>query len=187
MRARRKTGHNLGEAVSLEAAITIMTIIFVLRMLFLVPLVSIDKARLEKKTVDHFWGDLVSWLTTDQSGESPNAISYQEAFDLFSSSFIHATDRDEDSHSVRYVESLTHDSSLIVVRHDLTNNLFSAMVMSKNGETTTYRHGKLSKVSGSSSWFAAQEDSPDYGDDSRSKVINSVYRAWRSDCVKGLK
>ncbi len=187
MRARKPRHFDLGEAISMEDAISMMTIIFVLFVVFLVPLVSIDKARLEKKKVDHFWGDLVGWLSTDSTKFSADAAQYREAFEIYEPYFLKATIRSESSHSVRYVESLTIDSSLIVVRHDLSTNDFSQMVMSKNGETTTYRHGKLSRIAGSVNWFSSQEDSPDYGEDRRSKVLSNLYRSWRLDSLKGVK
>lgn len=187
MRARKPHNFDLGEAISMEDAISMMTIIFVLFVVFLVPLVSIDKARLEKKKVDHFWGDLVEWMGATGTENSADASYYREAFEIYDPYFLKATIRNESSRTVRYIESLTRDSSLVVVRHDLQSNNFSLMSMSKNGETTTYRHGKLSRIAGSSNWFSAQEDNPDYGEDERSKSLNKIYRSWRLDSLKGDK
>jgi len=185
MRARKPHNFDLGEAISMEDAISMMTIIFVLFVVFLVPLVSIDKARLEKKTVDHFWSDVVQWLAAKSNGVTPEATAYREAFDLFDPLFMVSEIRQEETGNIRYVEALSTDSSLIIIRHDLNDNKFSQMNMGINGETITYRHGKLSRLSGNANWFSAQENDPDYGDDPRSKGLFRRYRQWRVQSMKG--
>ena len=55
MARRNRIKRDLGEAISLEDALSIMVVIFVLFILFLVPLVNFDKIRTAKVEIDTFW------------------------------------------------------------------------------------------------------------------------------------
>lgn len=186
MRTRHSQRHfDLGEAISMEDAISMMTIIFVLFVIFLVPLVSIDKARLEKKQEDHFWGEVVAFLGTKSSPAFDKYSSmYRNAFDLYNPLFVKTTHRESSKAKYRYIELLSQDSSLVVIRHELNNNDFHSMRMTKNGETTIYQHGILQRVDKTSEWFSMDEVL-DYGEDPRSKQLNSEYRHWRNRSMKG--
>ncbi len=187
MRDRKVHHFDLGEAISMEDAISMMTIIFVLFVIFLVPLVSIDKARLEAKKVDHFWAEAVSFLGTRSSRDFDQySLAYRNAFDLERQFFVRTTHLKEGGRQFRFVESLLADSSLIVIRHNLENNNFNSMLISKNGETATFRHGLLEQIDSSREWFSAEDDF-DYGDDPRSKELNRDYRRWRTQSMKGTK
>jgi len=52
MRARPTYAAQLGEAISIEDALSMLTVIFVLFVIFLVPLVTIDRMQLEKEQSD---------------------------------------------------------------------------------------------------------------------------------------
>ncbi len=187
MRPRKQFHFDLGEPISMEDAISMMTIIFVLFVIFLVPLVSIDKARLENKRVDLFWNEVVDYLGQRSSSEfDKESKAYSDAFNFYNPLAVKTTLLKNGEVQFRYVETILPDSSLMVIRHDLTTDKFSSMRMTKNGETTTFRHGALEEIPSTQHWFPT-EDEVDYGTDPRSTLIDAEYRQWRGRSIKGEK
>ncbi len=186
MRARKQFHFDLGEPISMEDAISMMTIIFVLFVIFLVPLVSIDKARLENKRVDLFWNEVVEYLGQKSNSEFDEySKTYRDAFNFYNPLHVRTTHLKNGEIQFRYVETILPDSSLMVIRHDLTSDKFSSMRMTKNGETTTFRHGSLEEIPSTSNWFPT-EDEVDYGGDPRSSAIDTEYRKWRTKSIKEI-
>ena len=57
MRRRRFSGNSsaLGEAISFEDILTVITVLLLLRIIFMVPLVNIDKAKTVRSKADLYW------------------------------------------------------------------------------------------------------------------------------------
>ncbi len=186
MRARRKQCSDLGEAISMEDAISMMTIIFVLFVIFLVPLVSIDKARLEAKQQDPFWDKVVNYLDQTTSGMIPlTADNYKEVFEIYDPYFVRVSDKNHNGVVYKYIEFLTPDSSLVVVRHDVNSGMFNRMDLSQHGETERYRHGEINRLNSSAEWFSIQEQSS-HGTAEQSINLKRDYREWLNESMEGL-
>lgn len=192
MRARSSKHFDLGEAISMEDAISMMTIIFVLFVIFLVPLVSIDKAQLEAHKNDDFWGEVVAYLHNATSMNREQMLDetkqYWEPFsayrkdDYFGSQNPLWAKVTEMTNEIRYVEILTYDSSLIVIKHDKNDNSFNSMEMTRNGETATFYYGSLGSISKGSDWFMLEHNWADDANE-KSKQFNTTYRNWRQKSI----
>lgn len=182
MRARKVQHFDLGEAISMEDAISMMTIIFVLFVIFLVPLVSIDKALLEEQKTDDFWGDMVRFLSTSNSS-SVIAPDYQSLFSMNGTIYAHV----DSVGSQRIIEVLHEDSSFVVVSHNLKTNRYTKMDMAQHGISTVYYHGTLKyQASPVPEWYSDDEIA-DWGSDERSKIFEKKYKTWRTKRMEGLK
>ena len=170
MRQRRKNNIDLGDAISMEDAISMMTIVFVLFVIFLVPLVSIDKAQLERKKMDNIWKVAIDNNNLPKDNDLV-AQRYVDAFEIDEEKWI----TESKIGNKRVIEALGVDSTLYVICHNLDNNRFDEMIITTNGETITYRHGILDKIRSSSNWFIV-DDSYDYGDKKSSKEFYNWYK-----------
>ncbi len=128
----------------MEDAISMLTIVFVLFVIFLVPLVSIDKARLEDKLHDKFWNNMVVFLdnnnTKSTSRETVTAL-YDNEFDIHNAIRLLYTVAPSGSYNL--IEFLGQDSSVTIIKHNLSTNRFNSMRISAGGTSTTFRHGEL--------------------------------------------
>jgi len=184
MRARRKQHIDAGEAISMEDAISMLTIIFVLFVVFLVPLVSIDKARLEAKQQDPFWNEVVNYLDQIASESMPTtALPYKEVFEIYDPYFVRITERAHRGITYNYIEFLTPESSLVVVRHDIETGLFNRMEMLQYGESENYRNGEINRLNSSAEWFTTREN-PSHGAQEESKDLKNDYREWRNTSME---
>lgn len=183
MKLRRSHGEDLGDAISMEDAISMLTIVFVLFVIFLVPLVSIDKARLEQKLYDKFWIKMVTFLDTNKSPEEvvDNTINqYGSEFDLQLPLSLKRTKIFDGTDTLVFVEYLAQDSSINVIRHNLNKQEFNLMRLSSGGTSTTYQHGMLAYSASSGDWFLTSEIEKDYdGTNEKSKSFKNNYRNWR--------
>lgn len=184
MKLRRSHGEDLGDAISMEDAISMLTIVFVLFVIFLVPLVSIDKARLEQKLHDKFWIKMVAFLEKNKAPEETVDLAinqYGSEFDINSPHTLKFTRTLQDSDTVVFLEYLSSlDSSINVIRHNLQSSEFNIMRLSQGGTSTTYQHGKLAFSNESQDWFLTSDIEKDYdGTSEKSKSFKKSYRSWR--------
>lgn len=183
MKLRRSHGEDLGEAISMEDAISMLTIVFVLFVIFLVPLVSIDKARLEQKLHDKFWIKMVHYLDQNQSTDAvkDNMLNqYGNEFDIFGPLSLKQTRVLSGEDTLVYLEYLTADSTVTVIRHNKKTNLFNVMRLSQGGTSTTYQHGELKLDRLSNEWILNSEIENDFaGSSEKSKKFKTNYRNWR--------
>lgn len=182
MRARKVHHFDLGEAISMEDAISMMTIIFVLFVIFLVPLVSIDKALLEEQKTDDFWGAMVQFLSKSDCGDVIE-LDYQSLFSMNGTIYAHV----DSVGSQRIIEVLHEDSSFVVVSHNLKNNRYTKMDMALHGVSTVYYHGTLKyQASPVPEWYSDDEVT-DWGSDEKSKIFDKKYKTWRIKKMEGNK
>ena len=176
MRLKRVRETDLGDAISMEDAISMLTIIFVLFVVFLVPLISIDKARLEAKLHDSFWDNTVKYLVKNPTKQSNEIKKYASAFELEEPIANNISEFPSKNYLI--IEQFSSDSSLTVIKHNTKTNQFSSMRMSKNGSSTTFRNGKLAWSRVASEWYFLNNEI-NYGEDERSIAFNNEYRSWR--------
>jgi hypothetical protein len=165
---------DLGNAISMEDALAMLTVIFVIFMLVLVPLVNLDRVKLKQEHRDRFW-DRVAASFSAKKADTARWRPYSLAFDLHSALSVRtaaAGDR-----SVRYVEALLADSALTIIRHNLYDNTFIALYCQNSGSTKIYRSGSLTWNPGSREWVVFDFDI-DYGDRTESLAMEARYRTW---------
>jgi hypothetical protein len=171
MRHARHGRLEMGEAINFEDVLTVMTVLLLLRLIFMVPLVNLDKAKTIAARGDSFWERQALWVHThpaDTAGVDP----YRNAFELAGQTAL----RSEEGGAV-WVEAAAADSGLLVLRHDVSSGRFAAMQVNGRGHSLSFRHGSLLWSKGENEWFAAG-DSIDYGDRAESKALEKSFREW---------
>jgi len=165
---------DLGNAISIEDALAMLTVIFVVFMLLLVPLVNLDRTKLASEHRDRFWQRVAQSFALRDSG-STSVSSYNLAFDINDALSIRM--RPGESENVRYIEALLADSSLTIIRHDHRDDSFIALFCQNAGTTKIYRSGSLTWNPASREWVAFEFDI-DYGDKNESLAMEAKYRTW---------
>lgn len=170
----RRTRHprDLGEAISLDAVLSVMTVLLVLRVVFLVPLVNLDRMHLVAAQKDVYWQHLSDYLEAKADTAGPDYYSSAFGFDGRRILVTESSTGD-----TRYVEALNSDGTLTVVEHRLGSGRFDALVMKDLGSVPTFRFGAL-KWSGSEQVWFTSNDSVDYGERPESLNMKKRFREW---------
>jgi hypothetical protein len=172
-RVRRRARAEMGESISFEDVLTVMTVLLLLRLIFMVPLVNLDKAKTILARGDEYWTRQAEWVLT-HTGDSLLVKPYRTAFGLEDKVGIIS---ETASPKTIYLEAAAPDSNLIVIRHSLADGNFIAMSVLGRGHSRSYRHGRLLWSETESVWFPAS-DSVDYGSRDESKVMEEKFRDW---------
>jgi hypothetical protein len=166
---------DLGSAISLEDALSIMVVVFVLFLILFIPLVNLDRANLERAQKLDVWRTVHSYLQENVE-VTPKAMEYSNVFDQV----IDATNRiTRVSRNVVYLESVKGDN-LLVLEHNTQTNNFIGMYIQNFSSTITYREGRLQWDRFDSKWFA-EEQGLDYGSRESSVQMRDRYKKWIAD------
>lgn len=168
---------DMGEAISIEDVLSLMTVVFVLFILFFVPLVNIDRMQLENARKDEYWQQLAEWLV--EHGK-PASSFYDEAFMLDGHRFYSA----DLPRGIRWVEALHSNGTITVVEHDLKRKAYTAMIVKGHSSVVTYRFGAI-RWSAAERVFFTSADSLDYGDRPQSLEMKKRFRNY-SEQTKGF-
>jgi hypothetical protein len=163
----------MGESISFEDVLTVMTVLLLLRLVFMVPLVNLDKAKTIMARGDQYWTFQAGWVLT-HPGDSLQVLPYRTAFGLDGKT---ASLSESGVEKIVYLEAATPDSNLTVLRHNLNDGSFIAMSVLGRGHSRSYRRGRLIWSQEESLWFPAS-DSVDYGSREDSKAMEEKFRAW---------
>jgi len=163
----------MGEAISFEDVLTVMTVLLVLRLVFMVPLVNLDKAKTIAARADKYWSFQAFYVLTHPA-DSAKVKPYRNAFGLEGRPALVSESGFDKS---VFVEAATQDSDLTVLRHDLASGDFVAMNVAGRGHSVSFRRGKLIWSEEEAEWFPAS-DSVDYGARSESKEMEKGFREW---------
>jgi hypothetical protein len=159
-----------GEGITFEEVLTVITVLLLLRIVFMVPLVNLDKAKTVSAKTDLYWSRQVVHVLTHPSSDDVTR-PYRPAVGLQEASAIALTQR---GGSV-YVESADADSSLLIIRHTPSRQSFVSMRVQGHGHATSFRRGRL--VWSEGEWFVAS-DTVDYGSDSSSIKLEREFREY---------
>lgn len=172
---RRHARAEMGEAINFEDVLTVIAVLLLLRLIFMVPLVNLDKAKTVAARSDAYWNEQAGWVLA-HPGDSAQALPYRTAFSLEGRKTVYtqATPR------VIYLEAASADSNLIVVRHNTVSGKFVAMNVQGRGHSLSFRRGMLIWSSDEKEWFPAS-DSVDYGTREESKAMEKEFRAWTKE------
>ncbi len=172
----RKTfsADNMGEPISFEDVISIMTVIFVLFFLFMVPIVNIDKARTVSAQMDPYWQQLAGFLFKAHNSQPKLTAQYLAPLDLYGHHVIINT---LDERNTRYIEVISPDTNITVVEHDLDNSQFISMLVQAKGGVIVFRTGTFHWIPEDGEWLTTNEKIL-YGKNDLSEAMKVRYKAW---------
>ncbi len=157
MRRRRHRSPVLsGDGISFEEVLTIITVLLLLRVVFMVPMVNLDKAKTVSAQSDDYWASQAAHVLSqapDEAGLRP----YRAAFGIRDMGGVVTTRGD-----TVYVEAASTDSALMVIQHLPGQNAFVAMRVEGDGLTRSFRRGRLHWSQAEREWFVGS-DTIDYG------------------------
>jgi len=163
---------DLGPALAVEDALTVMVVILVLRMVLLVPMMSLDKARLERAEKETVWEKAYAFVAGNKKADA-SARQYEDAFDLNGNSVILT----ELGGGVRLLEAADANNNLMVVRHDVDRQTFSSMYIQKFSNVPSYGHGRMKWSPQEKKWFRL-DNQIDYNQTPESVSLNKQYQEW---------
>ena len=173
MRHRRKRfgGSSLSEGISFEEVLTVITVLLLLRIVFMVPLVNLDKAKTVNAKTDLYWSRQAVQVL---SHESPSTAvrPYRAAFGLQDAKAMLSQTPEG-----IYLEAADSDSSLWIIRHIPRSQSFVAMRVVGTGHSRSFRRGRLLWSQAEGEWFVGA-DTVDYGSDPRSQAMEAAFRSW---------
>lgn len=172
MRRRRKS-HTaaLGDGLSFEEVLTVITVLLLLRVVFMVPMVNLDKAKTVTAQVDAYWSRQAGYVLSRPPVDA-EVRPYRAAFSL----------RDAGGFSTRvgdevYLETATPDSNLLILHHNTGRQSFVAMRVQGAGQSRSFQRGRLLWSRAESEWFISA-DTVDYGSDPSSLKLEEDFRNW---------
>ncbi|HEX2612153.1 MAG TPA: hypothetical protein VHO02_00980 [Fibrobacteria bacterium] len=170
MRRRRHRAPALvGDGISFEEVLTVVTVLLLLRVVFMVPMVNLDKAKTESAQRDAYWAREAAYVLSAK--DDPAALKpYRAAFGIREMRG-NLSGRD----GIVYVEAAAPDSSLLVIRHAPDERAFVAMRVESGGQSRSFRHGRLLWSQEEGEWFVAS-DTIDYGSDPASLRMEKAFR-----------
>ncbi len=173
MRRRRARGGSstMGEAMSVEDVLTVITVLLLLRIVFMVPLVNLDKAKTVAAKADLYWSHQ-ALQTLAQPSDSVKLNPYRVAFNLQEAVGCVTTVRDR-----LFLEAAFPDSSLLIIRHTPGESGFVALRVQAHGHARSFRRGRLLWSESEHEWFI-ESDTLDYGTHPTSLVMEKAFRSW---------
>lgn len=166
----------MGEAISFEDVLTVITVLLLLRLVFMVPLVNLDKAKTIAARADKYWTLQALYVLT-HAGDSTTVKPYRNAFGLEGKAALVSETGSAGNGKSVYIEAAAPDSTLTVLRHDLNSGSFVAMNVAGQGHSVRFRRGKLIWSQDEEEWFPAS-DSVDYGNKAESQEMEKGFREW---------
>lgn len=170
---RRKAAKaDLGEAISFDSVLTVLTVLLVLRMIFLIPMVNVDKAKLDQARRDSLWIRVADRLAALPGEPDTAAAPYASAFELEGSRVLF----ERRAGGLDLVSACGADSTLLFVEHDSRSGRFASMRIQRSSEHPVFHRGALVWSPSERSWFVTS-DTADYGQDPSSAALLSRVRA----------
>lgn len=171
MRRRRKNHlAALGEGISFEEVLTVITVLLLLRVVFMVPMVNLDKAKTVTARIDTYWSQQAAYVLSQPPSET-GVRPYRLAFGLRDAT---GTVTEKGGHV--YVEVATPDSNLVVIRHTPSRQRFVALRVQGAGHALSFQRGRLLWSRAEGEWFISS-DTLDYGSHPSSVEMEESFRA----------
>lgn len=166
----KKKKVDLGEAISFEDALALLTVIFVVFFCLMLPLVSVDKSKVKVDELDVFWMKAYDWIKRNPSPErlvSP----YRDAFDLNGYKVYY----EKKGSSTRYIEASSPDSVLQIIEHNTKKQTFLIVHVDIPNDIKYYSSGTLRWENIGREWFTEQSQ-VFYKSSTASKELEAYYR-----------
>jgi len=152
--------------------LTVITVLLLLRVVFMVPMVNLDKAKTVSATLDAYWGKAAAYLLS-AGNEDAEMRPYRAALGLRDETVAVVT---PDGPAV-LLEAVWPDSGMLVVRHVPGTRSFTAMRVHAGGSALSFRRGRLVWSEAEREWFVGA-DTLDYGTHPSSEALEQAYRAF---------
>ncbi len=172
MSRARRIPHDEGDAISIESVLTIMVVLILLRLLFFIPLVNIDRAHLEKAQVDTYWKQLSEWIQTREN-DTVDVKPYIHAFELDGNK-IYKTN----SGKKWYIEALSPSGDIKVI--ELDDKTYISCFVKGSNAVATYQYGEMHWSETEHEWFTTN-NSVDYGEKEFTTAMQTTFRKWTRD------
>jgi hypothetical protein len=176
--ARHRRKLDLGEAISFDSVLTVLTVLLVLRMVFFVPMVNLDKAKTVAAKKAGIWDTTAVRVVAE--GKSTENSGYQNAFGLAKAQ-VRVTGGLGGTGI--WIEAVLPDSSVAVVYHDVPKGRYVRLHAQSRTELPSCQYGLLRWSPPEKQWFTVS-DSVDYGDRGVSNATLSSYRGWIAEGAK---
>jgi hypothetical protein len=176
MSRARRIAIDEGEAISMESVLTVLVVLILLRLLFFIPLVNIDKAHLDKAQQDTYWKQLAEWIKKEKP-DAAAAAPYLHAFNL-EGAMVMVTDAGKR----RYIEALSPEGDITVIRQE--GQRFISFIVKGHSTVVTYRYGSIQWSAAEKEWFTAG-DTIDYGEKDAMTAMQKAFREWTKQ-VRGF-
>ncbi|GEM_PF-838141 len=182
MSAPQAEAEDLGPALQIEDALTVMVVILVLRVVLFVPLMSLDRARLDHAEKESFWETVYDMVRAKPAGPSERSLTapYQDAFGLEGKA---VTISDPGETGVRYIESADAEQNVLVIRLDAATQTYRSLYIQKFSNVPSFRHGRIKWSPQEKKWFTL-DDQVDYAGTPESDRMQADYRRYREGASK---
>jgi hypothetical protein len=174
-RLRRHARAEMGEAINFEDVLTVIAVLLLLRLIFMVPLVNLDKAKTIAARRDSYWSEQAHWIL-GHPGDSAQGVPYRTAFALEGKTVLYT----QAGQRAVYLEAADADSNVTILRHNPATGKFIAMNVQGRGHSRSFRRGMLIWSADEKEWFPAS-DSVDYGTREESKAMEKEFREWTKE------
>lgn len=164
---------DMGPAISLEDALTIIIVILVLRVVLFVPLITIDKAKLYHAEKETFWQSAYTWIQSHKT-PSPMLSQYEDAFGITGRSVVISEPAEG---RTRYIEAADANDNLLVIRHDVQKQEYYSLFIQKFSTIPSFQHGSIKWSPQEKKWFTLNNQ-VDYNQSPESKAMQESYRKW---------
>ena len=173
MHARESDAEDMGPAVSLEDVLTVIVVILVLRVVLFVPMINMDRARLDRAEKETYWQGAHAWIVANKQA-SPLSAQYEDAFEIAGKSLVISESPDE---KVRYLESADDNDNVLVIRHDIDKESYYSMYIQKFSTVPSYRHGRIKWSPQEKKWFTL-DNKIEYNQTPGAVEMQQRYRKW---------
>lgn len=169
MTHRHRSPRRKRHGISFEEVLTVITVLLLLRVVFMVPMVNLDKAKTESAQRDVYWARQAAHVLSGPA-DAAAIKPYRAAFGL----------RDMTGSAMRagkfvYIEAAAPDSTVVVIRHAPDQGTFVSLRVESGGQSRSFRRGRLLWGQAEGEWFVTA-DTIDYGTDSASLSMEKSFR-----------
>lgn len=165
---------DLGPALAVEDALTVMVVILVLRVVLFVPMMSLDRASLDHAEKETYWEAAYGRIRSGKSAPA-HFTAYDGAFDLGGKAVVVS---EPEGGRLRYLEVADEDRNILVIRHDVEAQAYRSMFIQRFSNVPSFRHGRIKWSPQERKWFTLN-DVADYNQDAESQDMQKRYREWR--------
>ncbi|MGL1887781.1 MAG: hypothetical protein OCD76_14790 [Reichenbachiella sp.] len=175
MGRRGKTEEDMGAAISLEDALSIMVVIFVLFVVLFVPLIQLDRMNLDEALKNPFWKKIYLYVEGEENNSKAQKAleKYYDSFDLEGKINLYSK-RDKGTF---FLESIDSDSNITVIVHDSKKKTYTVIYSQELSPSVSYRFGKIVWSKQEKNWFTLNDEVA-YGDNPELKRQMLGYEKW---------
>jgi hypothetical protein len=175
MARRAKSEEDMGAAISLEDALSIMVVVFVLFVVLFVPLIQLDRMNLDEALKNPFWEKIYKYVEKSEidKDDQEKLSKYYDSFDLEGNTNLIS----ETKKNTMYLESIDADSNITVIIHDKDKKSYTVIYSQELSPSVSYRFGKIVWSRQEKSWFTLNDEVA-YGDNPELIKQTKGYERW---------